>query len=71
MESALEQAKAAVGGNTALAEKLAEIGIAITPQAISQWRLVPVARAADVERVTGVARHLLRPDVWDRPGDRA
>lgn len=56
----LTRAKEAVGGNTALARLLG----GITPQAISQWRRVPVNRVLDVERVTKVSRHLLRPDIY-------
>jgi len=40
------------------------VGIGITPQAISQWERVPLNRVFDVERVTGVSRHLLRPDFF-------
>ena len=38
--------------------------IGVTPQAISQWDKVPIGKAADVERVTGVPRSELRPDIW-------
>jgi len=34
------------------------------PSAISQWDRVPVDRVADVERLTGISRHELRPDVF-------
>lgn len=35
------------------------------PSAISQWQRVPISRVADVERLTGIPRHELRPDVFD------
>jgi DNA-binding transcriptional regulator YdaS (Cro superfamily) len=38
--------------------------IGVSPQALSQWRRVPVERVLDVERVTGVPRHELRPDIY-------
>jgi DNA-binding transcriptional regulator YdaS (Cro superfamily) len=36
----------------------------ITPQAISQWDKVPAKRVLEVERITGISRHKLRPDVF-------
>ena len=38
--------------------------LGITPGAISQWAQVPADRVLDVERITGVSRHRLRPDVF-------
>ena len=67
MEEALERAKAAVGGNTALAQALTDRGNPITQQAVSQWRRVPAERAIEVERVTGVSRRELRPDIYPPP----
>ena len=40
--------------------------LGIASQAISQWRRVPAGRVLDVERVTGVSRHDLRPDLYPR-----
>lgn len=37
--------------------------LGITPQAIAAWRRVPQERVLDVERLTGVPRHVLRPDL--------
>ncbi|MBK1793391.1 helix-turn-helix domain-containing protein [Devosia sp. WQ 349] len=59
METALERAKEALGGPAGLAKALGNI----TSQAISQWRQVPHDRVIDVERVTGISRHELRPDL--------
>ena len=47
------------------------VRLGLTPQAISDWKQVPVARCADVERVTGVPRERLRPDIFGRKRDRA
>jgi DNA-binding transcriptional regulator YdaS (Cro superfamily) len=59
MSEALARAKQNVGGNVGLARL-----IGVTSQAVSQWRRVPAERVLDVERVTGVARHDLRPDLY-------
>ena len=59
---ALERALELAGGLAGLAEPL---GVSI--QAISQWRDVPPLRVLAVERVTGVPRHELRPDLYPAP----
>ena len=61
---ALKRAIAAAGGLEALADPLG-----ITAQAISQWQEVPPLRVLAVERITGVSRHELRPDLY--PKERA
>ena len=35
------------------------------------WTRVPAEHAATVERVTGIPRHVLRPDLWDVPAGYA
>ena len=43
--------------------------IGVSPQAICNWqkrRKIPAERVLDVERVTGVSRHELRPDLYPR-----
>ena len=55
---ALRRAKAAAGNAAKLARKLG-----ITAQALSQWDRVPAVRVLDVERITGIPRHELRPDM--------
>jgi len=47
------------GRRTELAEALH-----IYPSALSQWNQVPADRVLDVERFTGISRHLLRPDLY-------
>jgi DNA-binding transcriptional regulator YdaS (Cro superfamily) len=63
----LEEVLEAPGETTRIAKELD-----IAPQAISQWRRkgrVPPNRVLDVERVTGVHRHFLNPDIYpERPG---
>lgn len=58
-KEALERAIKAVGGLDGLASPLG-----ITPQAVSQWEKVPPLRVLEVERVSGVSRHELRPDLY-------
>lgn len=64
METSLTPLEAAIkaAGN---AQKFAEL-VGVTPQAISQWRRVPALRVLQVERLTGVSRHDLRPDIYPR-----
>lgn len=63
-EAALERAKDVVGGPIELARRLSAIGRSITRQGVEAWRRVPAERVVDVERVTGVPRHELRPDLY-------
>lgn len=56
---AVERAIAASGSMTALA-----LALGVTVQAISKWRRVPASRCLDVERITGISRYELRPDVF-------
>jgi len=43
--------------------------LGITHSAVSQWRRVPADRVLEVERITGIPRHELRPDIY--PADPA
>lgn len=58
-ETALERAVRVVGGQA----KFARL-IGVTAQAVSQWDEVPPLRVLEVERVSGVPRHELRPDLY-------
>lgn len=40
----------------------AEAGI--SRSAVAQWERVPAERVLDVERITGISRHVLRPDIY-------
>jgi DNA-binding transcriptional regulator YdaS (Cro superfamily) len=45
--------------------------LGITHGAVSQWTRVPAERVLDVERVTGISRHVLRPDLYPASEDAA
>ena len=61
-DEALKRAIEKAGTGDKLASELG-----ITPQALSQWDRVPPLRVLEVERLTGVPRHELRPDVYPAP----
>ena len=56
---ALKRAVAKVGGQASFAR-----AIGVTAQAVSQWNEVPPLRVIAVERISGVSRHDLRPDLY-------
>jgi hypothetical protein len=62
-DKALRKAIERAGGKPALA-----LALGVTRQTIQKWRKVPVLRALEVERLTGVSRHDLRPDVYPQEG---
>jgi len=63
---------APIGESEAMAEAIRLIGgirplaraLEIRPQAISQWRRIPPARVLTIERLSGVSRTRLRPDLY-------
>jgi TorA maturation chaperone TorD len=55
----LEEAIRAAGGITELARR-----IGISQPSVSNWRRVPAERVLSVEAATGVARAILRPDIY-------
>jgi DNA-binding transcriptional regulator YdaS (Cro superfamily) len=58
-EKALQKAFDAAGGREALSIKLG-----LSRAATYFWRQVPPLRVLEVERLTGVSRHELRPDLY-------
>ncbi len=61
-QRALKRAIAIVGTAAEFSRR-----IGITEQAISQWKITPVKRVFAVERISGVPRHELRPDIYPPP----
>lgn len=62
----LQSAIDAAGGVSALARALG-----LSQPTVSAWRRVPSERALAVEEATGVARHVLRPDLYPIEPDAA
>ncbi|QAZ45922.1 Cro/CI family transcriptional regulator [Mesorhizobium sp. Pch-S] len=62
----LDEAVAAVGGASALSRHLQ-----ITPQAVVQWKKCPADRVLEVERLSGISRHALRPDIFGPAPEQA
>lgn len=44
--------------------------LGVTTGAVSQWRDVPVGRVLEVERLLGIPRHQIRPDIYPAPSDQ-
>jgi TorA maturation chaperone TorD len=61
-DSGLEEAIRAAGGITELARR-----IGISQPSVSNWSRVPAERVLSVEAATGVARAVLRPDLYGEP----
>jgi uncharacterized protein DUF29/YdaS antitoxin of YdaST toxin-antitoxin system len=59
MLQVIREAASKVGGVPKLARKLG-----VSRQAIYQWTEVPIERAAELERVTGIPRSRFRPDLF-------
>lgn len=59
--SPLDTAIAHVGSGAALAK-----AVGVSPMAVSHWKVrgVPARHVLQIESVTGVARHELRPDLY-------
>jgi DNA-binding transcriptional regulator YdaS (Cro superfamily) len=41
--------------------------LGVTRAAVTKWRRVPAERVLAVERISGVSRHDLRPDLYPPP----
>jgi len=64
--SPIELAISLAGGASALSRHFE-----ITPQAVLQWKKCPADRVLDVERITGISRHELRPDIFGAAPSRS
>jgi len=60
-QTPLELAIAAAGGAPVLAKKLG-----LSKQAVYQWRACPPKQVLTVEKLTGVSRYDLRPDIYGK-----
>jgi DNA-binding transcriptional regulator YdaS (Cro superfamily) len=60
MNEGLRQAIERAGSQVKLARLLG-----ITHQAVNKWTTVPVHHLIEIERLTGIHRSLLRPDLYD------
>jgi DNA-binding transcriptional regulator YdaS (Cro superfamily) len=58
-DAGLREAIQAAGTKYRLAKMLG-----ISPASVQTWKRVPVERIVEIERLTGVARHLLRPELY-------
>ena len=61
MDELTRKAIDAAGGITSFAKSLR-----IKPPSVYGWTRVPAERVLDVERVSGISRHELRPDLYPR-----
>ena len=55
----LQKAIEKTGSGARLADQLG-----VTRQALYQWHRIPAERVLEIERITGVPRHELRPDLY-------
>ena len=60
LDRGLQEAIRAVGGVTQLARR-----IGISQPSVSNWARVPAERVLEVENASGIARSVLRPDLYD------
>jgi DNA-binding transcriptional regulator YdaS (Cro superfamily) len=65
MEFGLEAAVKAAGSKSELARMLG-----LTRGAICQWWRIPSERVVSIENLTGVPRHVQRPDLYPPPKRR-
>lgn len=66
-DAVLEEAFAILGWG---ARRIIGEACGITSQAVSDWTRVPVEHVIEVERLTGIPRELLRPDIYGAPRPR-
>lgn len=61
----VDEAAKAVGGIRQLADRLA-----ISYQAVRKWSRIPADRVIEIERLSGIPRERLRPDLYGAPRPR-
>ena len=66
MQRAVDEAVRQSGSYSRLAQRLG-----ISRQALQQWASIPVRHVLLMERLSGVSRYELRPDVYGPPPGRA
>ena len=59
MDISIKEIAEKVGGVVALSKALG-----LSRGAVSQWKVVPLNRVKDVERISGIPRETLRPDFF-------
>lgn len=62
----IRNAAGQVGGIQSLAKQLQ-----IKSQSFYRWRKIPAERVLEIERLTGISRHELRPDLYPKDGEAA
>lgn len=67
-KSTFEKIVESVGSQRQLA-----LSLGVTPQALTKWKVrgIPAERVLDVERLSGVSRYEIRPDVFGAPESAA
>jgi DNA-binding transcriptional regulator YdaS (Cro superfamily) len=60
-DAAVQAAIEAAGGLRSLAR-----GIGISSPSIVQWKCIPAGRVVQIERLTGIPREALRPDLYEK-----
>lgn len=65
-KAALSLAITSAGGSRAVAT-----AFGISRQAVEQWEECPPLRVISLERLSGVSRHVLRPDIYGPQAEQA
>ena len=58
-KSAVRKAVKEAGGNNSLARKLG-----ISSAAVSKWEKIPIRKILAIEKLTGISRHDLNPEIY-------
>jgi DNA-binding transcriptional regulator YdaS (Cro superfamily) len=65
MTHTTRRAVEAAGGATKLAPQLiGRDGRPLSRQAVDQWSVIPPRHVLKIESLTGISRHVLRPDIY-------